>query len=90
MRSPSLLLLILILVAVSISYAQQKSPAIDKARLAEEVRNEFLHSWNAYKKYAWGHDGLRPLSKTSYDWYSVPLYMTALDALDTMILMCLK
>jgi mannosidase alpha-like ER degradation enhancer 2 len=90
MRSFSLFLLILILVAVSISYAQQESPAIDKARLAEEVRNELLHSWNAYKRYAWGHDGVRPLSKTYYDWYSVPLYMTALDALDTMILMGFK
>ena len=90
MRPPSLFLLILILVAVSISDGQQKYPAIDKARLAEEVRNEFLHSWNAYKRYAWGHDGVRPLSKTYYDWYSVPLYMTALDALDTMILMGLK
>jgi hypothetical protein len=59
----------------------------EKARLAEEVRQEFLHSWNAYKKYAWGHDGVRPLSKTPYDWYGTPLYLTALDAMDTMILM---
>jgi mannosidase alpha-like ER degradation enhancer 2 len=63
---------------------------LDKAQLAEEVRKEFLFSWNAYKKYAWGHDGLKPLSKTYYDWYSVPLYVTTLDALDTMILMGLK
>ncbi len=55
--------------------------------LAQEVRKEFLHAWNAYKKYAWGHDGLRPISKTPYDWGSAPLYITPLDALDTMILM---
>lgn len=55
--------------------------------LAREVRKEFLHAWNAYKKYAWGHDGLRPISKTPYDWGSAPLYITPLDALDTMILM---
>jgi len=48
----------------------------EKARLAAEVKAEFLHSWNAYKTYAWGHDGLKPLSKTHYDWYSEPLYMT--------------
>jgi hypothetical protein len=62
----------------------------EKAQLAEEVRQEFLHSWNAYKKYAWGHDGLKPLSKTYYNWYSAPLYMSLVDALDTMILMGLK
>jgi ER degradation enhancer, mannosidase alpha-like 2 len=60
--------------------------AADSA-LASEVRNEFLHAWNAYKQYAWGHDGLRPLSKSYYDWYGESFYMTAVDALDTMILM---
>lgn len=62
----------------------------EKARLAAEVKAEFLHSWNAYKTYAWGHDGLRPLSKTSYDAYGESLLLTPLDAMDTMILMGLK
>jgi mannosidase alpha-like ER degradation enhancer 2 len=70
--------------------AQKKLTTIDRAALAQEVRTEFLHCWNAYKKYAWGHDGLKPMSKTPYDWYSSTLYMTPLDALDTMILMGLK
>jgi hypothetical protein len=61
-----------------------------RGRLADEVRQEFLHSWNAYKKYAWGHDILRPVSKAPVDWYKVSLLMTPLDALDTMILMGLK
>lgn len=60
--------------------------AADSA-LAREVKNEFLHAWNAYKQYAWGHDGLRPLSRSYYDWYGESFYMTAVDALDTMILM---
>jgi mannosidase alpha-like ER degradation enhancer 2 len=59
----------------------------DKAAMAGRVREEFLHAWNAYKQYAWGHDELKPLSKTPRDWYGVSLYMTPLDALDTMILM---
>ena len=62
----------------------------DQGRLAEEVRQEFLHSWNAYKKYAWGHDMLRPVSKSPVDWYKVTLLMTPVDALDTMILMGFK
>lgn len=59
----------------------------DKSAMASRVREEFLHAWNAYKQYAWGHDELKPLSKSARDWYRVPLYMTPLDALDTMILM---
>lgn len=61
-----------------------------RQRMMEEVRAEFLHAWRGYKKYAWGHDDLRPLSKTAHDWYQVSLYMTPVDALDTMILMGLK
>jgi mannosidase alpha-like ER degradation enhancer 2 len=62
----------------------------DQAAMAERVRQEFLHAWNGYKQYAWGHDELKPLSKGSHDWYGVSLYMTPVDALDTMILMGLK
>lgn len=62
----------------------------DRAATAQQVRQEFLHAWNGYKQYAWGHDELRPLSKTYYDWYGTSLYMTPVDALDTMVLMGLK
>ncbi len=61
--------------------------AAENAEMAKRVREEFLHAWNAYKQYAWGHDELKPLSKGARDWYGVSLYMTPLDALDTMILM---
>lgn len=63
---------------------------ISKPQMAAQVRAEFLHAWNGYKKYAWGHDDLKPLSKTYHDWYAEPLLMTPVDALDTMILMGLK
>jgi ER degradation enhancer, mannosidase alpha-like 2 len=60
----------------------------DHARqLAARVRTEFLHAWNNYERYAWGHDALRPLSKTAHDWYGESLLMTPVDALDTLILM---
>ena len=57
---------------------------------ASEVRAEFLHAWNGYKKYCWGHDDLKPLTKTCRDWYAEPLLMTPVDALDTMILVGLR
>ncbi len=57
------------------------------AEMAERVRQEFRHAWDGYKKYAWGHDALKPLSKTPHDWYPAPLLMSPVDGLDTMILM---
>ena len=64
--------------------------SVDRTQLQREVRAEFLHAWHGYKKYAWGHDDLKPLSKTYHDWYAEPLLMTPVDALDTMILMGLN
>jgi mannosidase alpha-like ER degradation enhancer 2 len=55
--------------------------------VATRVRTEFLHAWTNYEKYAWGHDALKPLSKTPHDWYGQSLFMTPVDALDTLILM---
>jgi hypothetical protein len=55
--------------------------------MAERVKAEFLHAWNGYKQYAWGHDALLPLSRGAHDWYGQSLLMTPVDALDTMLLM---
>jgi mannosidase alpha-like ER degradation enhancer 2 len=63
---------------------------VKKQQLAAEVRSEFMHAWSGYKKYAWAHDDLKPLSKSYHDWYAEPLLMTPVDALDTMILMGFK
>jgi predicted alpha-1,2-mannosidase len=60
---------------------------INKNEYAEQVKQEFLNSWNAYKKYAWGHDQLKPLSKTYRNWYDESLLMTPVDAFDTILLM---
>ena len=63
---------------------------LNRRELAARVRAEFLHAWRGYGRYAWGHDELRPLSRTARDWYGEPLYMTQVDALDTLILMGLR
>ena len=60
------------------------------AEMAERVRQEFRYAWSGYKQYAWGHDALKPLSKSYHDWYGVPLLMSPVDGLDTMILMGLN
>lgn len=63
---------------------------VDTEKLAAEVKTEFLHAWNGYKKYAWGNDDLKPLSKSYHNWYPQPLLMSPVDGLDTMYLMGLK
>lgn len=52
-----------------------------------DVRAEFLYSWQAYEKYAWGHDELKPLTKTHRDWYGQSLLITPVDTLPSLILM---
>src|SRR5260221_7051012 len=65
-------------------------PPIDRAAMAAKVRSELLYSWKAYEQYAWGHDELRPLSKTPRDWYGQSLLMTPVDSLDTLLLVGLN
>jgi mannosidase alpha-like ER degradation enhancer 2 len=80
-----------IIIIFFISFSSGQTLSNDERRaLANEVKSEFLHAWSNYKAYAWGHDELRPLSKTYHDWYKEPLLMTPVDAFDTMILMGLK
>lgn len=65
-------------------------PAVDAAeaaRLAEQVRAEVRHAWQGYMRYAKGHDDLKPISGAARDWYPVPLLMSPVDALDTLLLL---
>ncbi len=64
------------------------NPAIiNKNEYAEKVKQEFLHAWNAYKKYAWGTDQLLPITKTGENWYSESFLLTPVDAFTTMKIM---
>jgi len=58
--------------------------------LANQLVSETQRTWDAYKKYAWGHDALAPLSHSFSDWYSEPLYISPIDAYSTLYLMGLK
>jgi len=66
------------------------SRAVDRAALAAKVRAEILHAWRAYERLAWGHDELKPMSRSAKDWYAyekdASLWMTPVDALDTLLL----
>uniref|UniRef100_A0A8C9YFD3 alpha-1,2-Mannosidase n=1 Tax=Sander lucioperca TaxID=283035 RepID=A0A8C9YFD3_SANLU len=54
----------------------------------EAVQEAFRHAWKGYKDFAWGHDELRPLSKSYSEWFGLGL--TLIDALDTMWILGLK
>jgi mannosidase alpha-like ER degradation enhancer 2 len=99
---PAVLITALVLPFTALAQAATPAPVKDssikdapisdaeKVATAARVRTETLHAWNAYKKYAWGHDELKPLTHKGFDWYGHSLLMTPIDALDTLILMGLK
>ncbi len=72
------------------SFLNVSAQAVDKKQMAERVKTEFLHSWNGYKQYCWGHDDLKPISKTCRDWYGTPILMTPVDSLDSLYLLGFK
>jgi len=73
-----------------ISIGVLNGQTIDKKAMAERVRAEFKHSWDGYKKYCWGHDDLKPISKTCRDWYGQSILMTPVDALDSLYILGFK
>ncbi|HEX7316852.1 MAG TPA: glycoside hydrolase family 47 protein [Pyrinomonadaceae bacterium] len=88
LRLTTLLLALSTLLIPSLSFAQTpRAGRVDRRALAARVRAEFLHAWRGYERHAWGHDELKPLSKTARDWYGEPLYMTQVDSLDTLFFM---
>uniref|UniRef100_A0AAA9SKJ4 alpha-1,2-Mannosidase n=1 Tax=Bos taurus TaxID=9913 RepID=A0AAA9SKJ4_BOVIN len=52
------------------------------------VVDAFLHAWAGYRKFAWGHDELKPLTRSFSEWFGLGL--TLIDALDTMWILGLK
>ena len=83
-----ILLFIVLLPSAFLSVtAQQK---VDKKQLEKQVKAEFMHAWNGYKQYAWGHDDLKPVSKTYRDWYGQSILMTPVDSLDSLYLLGFK
>lgn len=57
--------------------------------MARDVRREMLHTWNSYKRLAWGHDHLLPVSGGHSEFFDQerPVGLTIVEALDTLYLM---
>jgi mannosidase alpha-like ER degradation enhancer 2 len=88
-RAPRIGLSLIILLGVCGS-TPTAMRSVNRAEMAERVKAEILFSWRAYERYAWGHDELKPVSKTFRDWHGAPLLMTPVDALDTLLLAGLR
>lgn len=85
----SLKLIIIISIACGqavFTFGQQ----VDRKQMADKVKAEFLHAWNGYKQHCWGHDDLKPISKTCRDWYGQSILMTPVDSLDSLYLLGFK
>lgn len=80
----------LIIAIAALGFSSASAQSIDKKQMAEKVKAEFLHAWNGYKQYCWGHDDLKPLSKTCRDWYGTSILMTPVDSLDSLYLLGFK
>ncbi|XP_013362162.1 PREDICTED: endoplasmic reticulum mannosyl-oligosaccharide 1,2-alpha-mannosidase isoform X3 [Chinchilla lanigera] len=65
----------------------QTDPGSPNAR-QKGVIEAFLHAWKGYCKFSWGHDELKPLSRSFSEWFGLGL--TLIDALDTMWILGLK
>ncbi|KAM7093670.1 endoplasmic reticulum mannosyl-oligosaccharide 1,2-alpha-mannosidase [Molossus nigricans] len=52
------------------------------------VIDAFRHAWAGYRKFAWGHDELKPVSRSFSEWFGLGL--TLIDSLDTMWILGLK
>ncbi|SFN30608.1 mannosyl-oligosaccharide alpha-1,2-mannosidase [Actinomadura madurae] len=73
------------------AHAERLSPGRPKdwRPVARDVRREMLHTWNSYKRLAWGHDHLLPVSGGHSEFFDQehPVGLTIVEALDTLYLM---
>jgi mannosyl-oligosaccharide alpha-1,2-mannosidase len=55
-------------------------------RRAEQVRAEFRHVWDGYRRFAWGHDEFKPLSGGHREFFvsGSPIGLSLIEALDTL------
>ncbi|WP_344096802.1 glycoside hydrolase family 47 protein, partial [Streptomyces stramineus] len=59
------------------------------ARRAQAIREEFVHAWEGYKRLAWGHDEVLPVSGRHREFFAEghPMGLSIVEALDTHHLM---
>ncbi|CAN6674527.1 endoplasmic reticulum mannosyl-oligosaccharide 1,2-alpha-mannosidase [Trichomonascus vanleenenianus] len=66
---------------------KESSEAVSWPERQDAVRDAFKRSWTGYKKYAWGMDEYKPISKWGRNMGPKPLGWIIVDSLDTMKIM---
>lgn len=59
------------------------------SQIAQEVKDEFVHAWTAYKRFAWGADEVQPISGKPKNFF-VPSHsfgLSIIEAMDTLYVM---
>ncbi|KAG0296924.1 mannosyl-oligosaccharide alpha-1,2-mannosidase [Dissophora globulifera] len=75
------------------SESQKPRPKVNPPLWEErknKVKQAFLHSWNAYRRDAWGKDEYHPISKYGSNLIRKGQGFTIVDSLDTILLMGLE
>jgi hypothetical protein len=64
-------------------------PRPSNAEIAQEVRAEFLHVWNGYKRFAWGYDEFSPIAGKPRDFFvdGHSFGLSIIEAMDTLYIM---
>ena len=82
--------LLLTLLTVTPALARDRWTPEERLNMASLVRSAILDSWAAYRKHAWTHDELKPVTNTPHDWHARSLLITPVDTLDTLLLIGAK
>ncbi|MDT5038571.1 MAG: hypothetical protein QOE03_3756 [Micromonosporaceae bacterium] len=69
--------------------ADERHTGRDWRPVAQDVRRELRRAWQTYRRHAWGHDQLLPLTNSFSEFFddAHPVGLTIVEALDTLYLM---
>src|SRR5579872_149680 len=78
-----------VLAPLSVTLSVSKDDMPDAKAIASQVRDEYLHAWNGYKRFAWGADEVLPISGKPKNFF-VPSHsfgLSIIEAMDTLYIM---
>jgi len=67
-----------------LTFADFKEASSHQNSYQKLIQEAIRHSWEGYRRFSWGHDHLKPLSKTGHNWFRIGL--TILDSMDTLLM----
>lgn len=61
-----------------------KQASLHQNSIQKKIQDAIRHSWIGYRRFSWGQDHLKPVSKSGQNWFHIGL--TILDSLDTLLM----